>query len=86
MNDQSFELSTQEMNSQPVSLHQLQPGDCEDATRYLRWCLELQRKVAARVASQGDVNVASSRPPFAPALLGTGILSLGASPRRRPLG
>lgn len=86
MNNQSIELSTQEMNSQPVTIHQLQHGDCEDASRYLRWCLELQRKVAARVASQNDVNIASSRQPFTLALTGTGVLGIGGSPRRRPLG
>ena len=86
MNNQSFELSTQKMNSQPVTIHQLQHGDCEDASRYLRWCLELQQKVAARVASQNDVNVASSRQPFALAPLATGVFGLGGSPRRRPLG
>jgi hypothetical protein len=85
MNNQSFELSTQEMNSQPVTIQQLQHGDCEDASRYLRWCLELQRKIAARVASQSDVTVASSQA-FALAPLATGVLGVGGAPRRRPLG
>ncbi|MFZ1133575.1 MAG: PEP-CTERM sorting domain-containing protein [Candidatus Korobacteraceae bacterium] len=84
MNNQSFELSTQKMNSQPVTIHQLQHGDCEDASRYLRWCLELQQKVAARVVSQNDVNVASSRQPFALARLATGVFVLGGSPDEGP--